>query len=146
MACCVYHSPIGPLYLESSGGALTKLSFSGPERQEADPVLQYACGWLDRYFQGAREQFALPLAPAGTGFQKAVWAAMGAIPYGQTSTYGALAVALGKPGSARAVGGACNRNPIAIIQPCHRVVGASGLTGYAGGLEKKRFLLELEQE
>ena len=109
-------------------------------------MLQYTCGWLDRYFQGHREPFAMPLTPEGTAFQKAVWAAMGSIRYGQTSTYGAIAAAVGKPGAARAVGGACNRNPIAILQPCHRVTGAAGLTGYAGGLDKKQFLLELEQK
>ena len=76
---------------------------------------------------------------------KAVWAAMAAIPYGQTATYGAIAAAVGKPGAARAVGNACNRNPIAIILPCHRVTGASGLTGYAGGLDLKQKLLNLEK-
>ena len=89
----------------------------------------------------------LPLAPKGTAFQKAVWAEMNKIPYGEVRTYGQLAAALGKPKAARAVGGACHCNPIAIIQPCHRVVGANGsLTGYAYGLEVKEYLLELEQD
>lgn len=88
-----------------------------------------------------------PLAPKGTAFQKAVWAEMNKIPYGKVRTYGQLAAALGKPKAARAVGGACHCNPIAIIQPCHRVVGANGsLTGYAYGLEIKEYLLELELE
>ena len=89
----------------------------------------------------------LPLAPKGTAFQKAVWAEMNKIPYGEVRTYGQLAAALGKPKAARAVGGACHCNPIAIIQPCHRVVGANGsLTGYAYGLEVKEYLLEMEQD
>ena len=94
-----------------------------------------------------RKEFDLPLAPKGTAFQQAVWAEMNKIPYGQTRTYGQLAAAIGRPKAARAVGGACHCNPIAIIQPCHRVVGSSGkLTGYAYGVEMKEYLLELEQQ
>ena len=96
---------------------------------------------------GVPDLEALPLAPKGTAFQKAVWAEMNKIPYGEVRTYGQLAAALGKPKAARAVGGACHCNPIAIIQPCHRVVGANGsLTGYAYGLEVKEYLLEMEQD
>ena len=93
-----------------------------------------------------RKEFDLPLAPKGTAFQQAVWAEMNKIPYGRTRTYGQLAAAIGRPKAARAVGGACHCNPIAIFQPCHRVVGSTGkLTGYAYGVEMKEYLLELEQ-
>ena len=117
-----------------------------PRKVCETPLLQEAEEQLNEYFAGARREFDLPLAPKGTPFQKAVWAEMNKIPYGETRTYGQLAAAIGKPKAARAVGGACNRNPIAILQPCHRVVGCTGkLTGYAYGLEMKRYLLELEQ-
>src|SRR5205085_9923425 len=100
---------------------------------------------LREFFAGERTAFELPLRPAGTPFQRAVWDALLEVPYGETTGYGALAQRLGRPGAARAVGLANARNPLAIVVPCHRVVGASGaLTGYAGGLERKRFLLELE--
>ena len=103
-------------------------------------------GTANEYFAGARREFDLPLAPKGTPFQKAVWAEMCRIPYGETRTYGQLAAAIGRPSACRAVGGACHSNPIAILQPCHRVVGRSGrLTGYAYGVEMKQYLLELEQ-
>lgn len=147
MPRCIYHSPIGPLYLESSGTALIRAAFSGAPGDDRDPILEEACRQLDQYFQGVRRQFDLPLDPAGTDFQKAVWAALRTIPYGQTVTYGRLAALVGNPKASRAVGGANNRNPIPVIIPCHRVIGADGtLTGYAGGLDKKRFLLELEQK
>ena len=114
-----------------------------PRKVCETPLLQEAEEQLNEYFAGARREFDLPLAPKGTPFQKAVWAEMNKIPYGEVRTYGQLAAALGKPKAARAVGGACHCNPIAIIQPCHRVVGAGGkLTGYAGGLEMKRALLD----
>ena len=100
---------------------------------------------LTEYFAGQRREFDLPLAPAGTDFQRRVWELLREIPYGETVTYGELARRLGNPKSARAVGMACNRNPIAIVVPCHRVVGSTGsLTGYAGGLDAKAFLLKLE--
>ncbi len=104
-------------------------------------------GAAERILCRARREFDLPLAPKGTPFQKAVWAEMNKIPYGETRTYGQLAAALGRPKACRAVGGACHCNPIAILQPCHRVVGRSGkLTGYAYGVEMKQYLLELEQQ
>jgi len=147
MPRCIYHSPIGPLYLESNGTALIRAAFSGEPGNDSDPVLQEACRQLEQYFQGVRQQFDLPLDPAGTAFQKSVWAALRGIPYGQTITYGQLAALVGNPKASRAVGGANNRNPIPVIIPCHRVIGADGtLTGYAGGLDKKRFLLELERK
>lgn len=107
----------------------------------ADAVAQ-----LDEYFAGTRTEFSLPLAPHGTDFQKDVWAALARIPYGQTRTYGEVAAALGRPGSNRAVGAAVGRNPLSIVVPCHRVMGAAGaMTGYAGGVETKALLLDLER-
>lgn len=100
---------------------------------------------LAEYFGGERRAFDLPLDPQGTAFQREVWDALTAIPYGETRTYGALAEAIGRPGSARAVGAANGQNPISIIIPCHRVIGSTGsLTGYAGGIDIKRRLLNLE--
>ena len=118
-----------------------------PRKVCETPLLQEAEEQLNEYFAGARMEFDLPLAPKGTAFQKAVWAEMCRIPYGETRTYGQLAAATGRPSARRAVGGACHSNPIAILQPCHRVVGRSGsLTGYAYGVEMKQYLLELEQQ
>jgi methylated-DNA-[protein]-cysteine S-methyltransferase len=100
---------------------------------------------LAEYFAGERREFELELAPSGSPFQLRVWRALRAIPYGQTASYGEIAAAVGRPGAARAVGGANNRNPIAIVVPCHRVIGANGtLTGYGGGLPRKQQLLALE--
>ena len=110
-----------------------------------DGSLDEAAGQLGEYFAGERRTFDLPLAPEGTDFQRRVWAQLRAIPYGSTSTYGEVARAIGATNGFRAVGLANGRNPIAIIVPCHRVIGADGsLTGYAGGMERKRFLLDLE--
>ena len=110
------------------------------------PAVQDVIEQMLEYFSGARAEFDVPLAPRGTPFQKLVWQELCRIPYGQTRTYGEIAAAIGRPGAARAVGMACNRNPIWLLIPCHRVVGKSGdLTGYAGGLEMKQRLLELEQ-
>lgn len=112
-----------------------------PTRQ----LLQQASSQLAAYFQGELQQFDLPLAPAGTAFQRQVWQQLCQIPYGATQSYGALASTLGKPAAMRAVGAANGRNPIAIIVPCHRVIAADGrLTGYAGGLSHKVWLLQLE--
>lgn len=140
---------VGPLHLTASGGALTGLRFgSGPavgERADDDPVLARAVAQLTAYFAGERRSFDLPLAPAGTAFQLAVWAALREIPYGTTVSYGELARRLGSPSASRAVGLANGRNPIAIVVPCHRVIGADGsLTGFGGGMAAKRTLLDLE--
>lgn len=144
-----WRSPLGPILLEEEGGAVTGLRFCGqevPAQGPVSPVLAQAAAQLAEYFAGQRQSFTLPLAPRGTPFQQEVWRALCAIPYGQTRSYGQLAAALGRPSAARAVGGACRRNPIWLMIPCHRVVGASGsLTGYAGGLERKKALLALEQ-
>ena len=155
-----WESPVGELTLCSDGTALTGLWFRGqkffaqgkPLGQPAElPVFRDAEEWLQKYFRGERpDPGLLPLAPEGTAMQKIVWDLLLRIPYGHTETYGSLArktaEAMGKSSmSAQAVGGAVGRNPISILIPCHRVVGANGsLTGYAGGLEKKAFLLELE--
>lgn len=110
-------------------------------------LLENCCQQLAEYFAGHRMQFDLPLAPAGTEFQRSVWQGLCRIPYGQTQSYGQLAASLGKVKAMRAVGSANGRNPIAIIVPCHRVIGADGrLTGYAGGLTRKVWLLQHEQQ
>ena len=117
-----------------------------PRKVCETPLLQEAEEQLNEYFAHVRREFDLPLAPRGTPFQRAVWAALEEIPYGETLSYGEVALRVGNPKAARAVGMANNRNPIAIVIPCHRVVGADGsLTGYAGGLAAKERLLALEQ-
>jgi len=147
-------SPLGPLCLASDGENVTglwlegqKYFASGLEAETAEqpclPAFRQAADWLAAYFARRDLPPLPPLAPRGSPFRQAVWRALLQIPYGQTRTYGELAAALGS--SPRAVGGAVGHNPISILIPCHRVVGADGsLTGYAGGTEKKRFLLELE--
>ena len=145
-ATTIIDSSVGELTLTSDGAALTALHFgvSGPATGP-DDVTSAAAEQLAAYFAGDRREFDLPLRPAGTAFQHAVWDALRHIPYGETIGYGELAQRLGRPRAARAVGLANGTNPIAIVVPCHRVIGASGkLTGYGGGLERKRTLLELE--
>ena len=138
-------TPIGPLTLQADEVAVTAIRFGAGGAQDASPLLDAAEAQLREYFAGARRTFELPLAPHGTAFQQRVWAALRAIPYGETRTYGELAAAIGSPNASRAVGMANHRNPIPIIIPCHRVIGANGtLTGYAGGLEVKQKLLALE--
>jgi methylated-DNA-[protein]-cysteine S-methyltransferase len=114
---------------------------------EPEAILVRAIQNLEEYFSGKTKRFSVPLDLRGTPFQRAVWSALLEIPYGETRSYGQVAKRIGKPNAARAVGMACHRNPIGIIIPCHRVIGASGdLTGYAGGLEMKRRLLALERQ
>lgn len=138
-------SPFGLLTLAEENGKITALHFGGNAANDASPVLDEAETQLREYFAGTRKSFDLPLAPAGTPFQRAVWDALCAIPYGETRTYAQIAAAVGSPKACRAVGMANNRNPIAILIPCHRVIAASGsLTGYAGGLDIKKALLALE--
>ncbi|MFS0773182.1 methylated-DNA--[protein]-cysteine S-methyltransferase [Sphingomonas sp. 1P08PE] len=109
------------------------------------PVLVAAMRQLEEYFAGTRRTFDLPLAPRGTAFQQAVWAALLTIPWGETRSYAAIARAIGRPAAVRAVGAANGRNPLSIVVPCHRVVGSNGtLTGFAGGLAAKALLLEIE--
>lgn len=143
----VYPSPIGVLYLRSNGSAITGLSPEpGGTPKDDLPVFQTARQWLDDYFQGRKPEPAdLPLSPEGTPFQQSVWAQLLAIPHGQFQTYGHVAHAIGRPGACQAVGQAVGRNPIAIIIPCHRVLGSGAtLTGYAWGLSKKKWLLRHE--
>lgn len=151
-AYTVVDSPVGPLTLAGNAGALTTVWFDGaPPAVESgaahrDPALfRAAADQLEAYFAGERHEFDLTLAPSGTPFQLSVWRGLLEIPYGETCTYGQLAARLGSPGASRAVGLANGRNPLAIIVPCHRVIGADGtLTGYAGGMDRKRVLLDLE--
>jgi methylated-DNA-[protein]-cysteine S-methyltransferase len=142
-------TPVGPLLLEASDEALTGLWFGVKpvpgERADAHPVLVEAVAQLRAYFAGRLRSFDLPLAPVGTEFQRSVWAQLRLIPYGTTVTYGELARRLGSPTAFRAVGLANGRNPISIVVPCHRVIGADGsLTGFGGGMDAKRTLLDLE--
>ena len=138
-------TPIGPLTLEADENAVTAIRFGAGAVQDVSPLLDAAEAQLHEYFAGTRRVFDLPLAPHGTAFQQRVWAALRAIPYGETRTYGELAAAVGNPNASRAVGMANHCNPIPIVIPCHRVIGANGtLTGYAGGLDVKRKLLALE--
>ncbi len=142
-----YDSPIGPLVAEADDtGALTRLSFGGEGAGPEDAAPFAALhAQLDRYFRKELDRFDLPLAPAGTAFQQKVWAALLEIPFGRTLSYGALAERLGGATLTRAVGRANGANPLAIVIPCHRVIGANGdLVGYAGGLPNKRALLRHE--
>ena len=139
-------SPVGPLALTvDDDGALTRLGFGAGETSD-DPRFEPAIAQLREYFAGERTGFDLDLRPAGgTAFERRVWAELLTIPYGETASYGEIAARIGHPGKARAVGRANGRNPIAIVCPCHRVIGSDGsLTGYGGGLENKRTLLDLE--
>jgi len=146
-------SPVGELLLTGDGrsvGALRLPDTSAPAapaegEHRDDDAFAEARAQLTEYFAGARTTFDLHLAPTGTPFQLQVWDALCRIPYGSTASYGEVAAAIGRPGASRAVGLANGRNPIAIIVPCHRVIGADGrLVGYGGGLDRKRYLLELE--
>ena len=145
----VYHSPLGDIVLTSDGLALTGLRFAeatnGEPAQDIPPLAD-ACRWLDLYFSGAKPDFTPRLAPQGTPFQQSVWGELLAIPYGHTVSYGYIAQRL-HCRSAQAVGGAVGRNPIALIIPCHRVIGSNGqLTGYAYGLDRKQWLLSHETQ
>ena len=150
-------SPIGELRIVAHDGAITAIEFSPfrevavppvGEREDDDPVLTAARDQLRAYFARDLKEFELPLAPKGTPFQQRVWAELQEIGYGETASYGEVARRLGMTNAAsRAVGLANGRNPVPIVIPCHRVIGANGtLTGYAGGLPTKQTLLELEQD
>lgn len=151
-AAATLPTPIGELLLVSDGDALVALRFDDERRgaptagAERDPVIRSASAQLRAYFGGERTTFDLPLRPGGTPFERRVWDALREIPYGETTSYGALAARIGEPGAARAVGRANGRNPIPVIVPCHRVIGADGsLTGFGGGIACKRALLDLER-
>lgn len=142
-------SPIGGLRIHASAGLITAIDFAvtSPRKERiSDPLLDRAEQQLGEYFAGDRTDFDLPLASEGSEFQKKVWAELRRIPYGETASYGDIARRLGyEPVISRAVGAANGANPIPIIVPCHRVIGSDGsLTGYAGGLERKKTLLDLE--
>jgi methylated-DNA-[protein]-cysteine S-methyltransferase len=145
----VLASPVGPLVLSGDERALTGLRFAGgavpPAWRRDDDRFRSEAAQLAEYFAGGRDGFDIPVRLTGAPFDRRVWEALRAIPHGTTTTYGELAERIGAPGQARAVGSANARNPVAIVVPCHRVIGAGGrLTGYAGGLERKRALLALE--
>jgi methylated-DNA-[protein]-cysteine S-methyltransferase len=149
-------SPVGPLTLVAGDGALVALYMHAQRHRPDEAVFGLAgdhaaepfaaaASQLSAYFAGELTSFDLPLQPAGTAFQKKVWMALRDIPYGRTITYGELAAGIGSAAASRAVGLANGKNPISIVVPCHRVIGTDGsLTGYGGGLERKRFLLDLE--
>ncbi|MBJ6121702.1 methylated-DNA--[protein]-cysteine S-methyltransferase [Sphingomonas mollis] len=148
-------SPVGELTLVSRAGQLVAVLWPDDDPRRvvlppmtedlADPVLIEASRQLAEYFDGHRRSFALPLAFAGTAFQRSVWVVLLTIHYGETRSYAAIAAMIGRPSACRAVGAANGRNPLSIVAPCHRVIGTSGrLTGFAGGLAAKRRLLELE--
>lgn len=147
----VVDSPLGPLTLVAEDGAVAGLYMvdqrhrpvlDGPRDDSVLPALQEQ---LEAYWRHQLKEFDVPLRMSGTPFQQAVWAGLRTIPYGETWSYGELALALGKPGASRAVGLANGRNPVGVVVPCHRVVGSSGsLTGYGGGLARKQWLLDLK--
>lgn len=154
---CRIRSPIGPLVLSADPGSLTGVYFGGHDfgpgvtdgvpggHDDASAILVEACSQLAAYFDGKCVEFDLPLGAKGTPFQIRVWAALREVQYGETFSYGELAARIGAPRAVRAVGAAIGRNPIPIIVPCHRVVGADGsLTGFGGGIERKRWLLTHE--
>lgn len=150
-----YRSPIGELVLISDGEALTGLNLpatdgsarlpTGPGSRCDEAVVREAVDQLEAYFAGDRQEFDLALRPAGTLFQRTVWESLLSIPFGETISYAEQSRRIGRPGASRAVGAANGRNPIAIVLPCHRVIGAGGtLTGYGGGLPMKQWLLDHE--
>lgn len=151
----LYDSPHGQILLAANDAGIAGVYFAGQKyfpqdesewrRDRRNALLEQAQRELGEYFAGKRKRFAVPLAPAGTTFQRAVWKAISTVGYGETISYGELARRAGVAGQARAAGAATGRNPIGIIVPCHRIIGADGsLTGYAGGLARKRALLALE--
>ena len=151
----ILETPLGAVLLEADAAGITALRFANdaghtPDAEPAAPGsgwLAVAAAQLGEYFAGGRRTFDVPLSLKGTPFQRRVWQALMEIPCGGTRTYGQVAAAVGSPGAARAVGMACHRNPVCILVPCHRVVGAGGsLGGYAWGLARKRRLLALERE
>jgi methylated-DNA-[protein]-cysteine S-methyltransferase len=152
----VYESPIGSIEIKAEGKGIVEVNFlekSGLVRPTSgsvsgEPEMLRAClSQLDQYFRGKRTSFSLPLKLEGTAFEKKVWAALLQIPFGKTTTYGAIAADLGNKRAGRAVGGANHRNPVSIIVPCHRVIGSDGrLTGYGGGLWRKEWLLDHEKK
>jgi methylated-DNA-[protein]-cysteine S-methyltransferase len=157
LAHILFPSPVGELTLVASDTGLVailwqdddpaRVRLAAREARTDHPILAMAQAQLTDYFAGARRAFTVPLDIRGTPFQQMVWAALRDIPFGETRSYGDIARAIGRPTASRAVGAANGRNPLSIIAPCHRVVGANGaLTGFAGGVETKRWLLEFERK
>ena len=147
----VIDTPVGRLGIEAEGDAITRVAFHAPaparaaRREPLAPVVEEACRELRAYFSSDLTVFSVPFSPRGTPFQQEVWRALGRIPYGETRSYAQLAAAIGRPTATRAVGAANGQNPIPIIIPCHRVIGAGGsLVGFGGGLDVKRWLLAHE--
>jgi len=149
-----YHSPIGRVYIQCSRQAVLRVHFIDDSDEEAavqslsetPRILKQALDQIAEYFEGTRRLFDLPVALYGPSFYQKVWEGLMYVPYGTTCSYGALAAAVGNPKAARAVGLANNRNPISIIIPCHRVIGANGtLVGYGGGIHRKKWLLDWEK-
>ncbi len=145
---CVIKSPIGNLKIEEEDNYIVEVSFTEEkETQVSSDLLRRCVTEIEEYFRGNRKEFDLPLLLKGTDFQKRVWHALEKIPYGQTRSYQDIAMMIKNPKASRAVGMANHVNPIVILVPCHRVIGKNGkLTGYGGGLDKKKYLLELEGE
>ena len=147
-----YEYPIGRLGIVAEGGAVCLIAFEGDKRflgvlPQENEVVRKASIQLAEYFSGKRKTFTVPIFLKGTGFQKTVWNVLAEIPIGETRSYKDIAIQAGSPKGFRAVGMANNKNPIMIIIPCHRVLGADGsLTGYAGGLDAKKYLLKLEEK
>lgn len=150
-----FQSPVGELKLVASDQGLmailwandnpNRVPLGSMKRDDANPVLIQTRLQLEQYFAGKRQRFVLPLNFVGTDFQKLVWQSLLTIPFGETRSYGQIALQIGKPKAARAVGAANGRNPISIVIPCHRVIGSNGeLTGFAGGLKAKAYLIEIE--
>lgn len=152
MSIYCYETMIGNISIAEKDGSITNLYFAKDILPQdipscETPLLKKAAQQLNSYLSGELQQFSLPLAPAGTAFMRQVWAALNEIPYGKTASYKEIALTIDNPNAARAVGLANNRNPIPIFIPCHRVIGANGsLTGYRGGLELKKRLLEIEKK
>jgi len=144
-----YYSPIGRILLSEKAGLLTRLEFddgSACGDMGGSTVLDMSVKQLDEYFAGSRKVFSLPLGPEGTEFQKTVWSLLLDVGYGETAAYGDIAAGLKMDYGFRSIGQAIHENPISIIIPCHRIVGTDGeMTGYSGGLERKKFLLDLER-
>lgn len=145
-----YETPVGRLIIGEENGSITRVTWTQLPKsyiQEETELILRCKKQLEEYFAGKRKTFDLPLAPKGTAFQQRVWKALQDIPYGELRTYQEIALAVDNPKGCQAVGGANGKNPIAILIPCHRVIGKDGsMTGYSGGLEKKEWLLELEKQ
>ena len=153
MGHCYVNSPVGWLYINEEDGYIVEILFKAPEKEETalgcngnNPILLQCVTELSEYFEGRRKEFTVPIRlKGGTEFRRGVWEELCRIPYGKVISYKELAEKIGNPKAIRAVGGANHNNPISIIVPCHRVIGANGkLVGYGGGLDKKELLLKLE--